>query len=300
MRAYMMLPILLSATLASAGRAKPQPPPPPGVDALELENGAILLEQPPSFDRGTADGSAYQLTDGRDKQGAWSSPEGAPIGAAFVWELDGRWRLDTLALSNKGVGEKDYPGVSTKTVELFTALGTGPWTSVGRYTVGRRAARELALPPGTFATRVRIVVLENHGNAMYTELSEASLLGERVISNPSVKLDGNFALERGPIRFAQHGDHVSGCFIGDDGKTVFVTGSMQGRVAHVMWREEDGAHTAAFAMSASGDRVYGVTGHGTAFDDELAGLRVSKDRGAACEPTEAPLPVAGPTTTSAI
>src|SRR5678815_5878503 len=87
-------------------------------DALDFNNGAMLIEESGSYGSGTSAWAAWRLTDGSETDG-WATPQGKPAGSTFFWELDSTWRLDTLGLSTKNLQEAGYPGVSARKVELF-------------------------------------------------------------------------------------------------------------------------------------------------------------------------------------
>ena len=116
MQRTLLLVILLAAPAALAAPAE-------RLDALDFDNGALLVEASPSYAAGTSNWSAWGLADGGDA--GWCSAKDKPKGNTFVWELDGPWRLDAFAVSTKGMQEDGYPGISAKTVELWGAPAKG-------------------------------------------------------------------------------------------------------------------------------------------------------------------------------
>jgi hypothetical protein len=62
------------------------------LDALDFDNGAILVSETGSYGSGIGAWSAWHLTDG-DEEVGWCSPQGSPVGATFVWDLDTAWDL---------------------------------------------------------------------------------------------------------------------------------------------------------------------------------------------------------------
>ena len=262
--------------------------PPPSaerLDALDFDNGAQLVERSPSFSTGVGGWTAWALSDGDDAVG-WCSPEGKPLGASYVWELDGTWRLDALGLSTVNAQESGYPGISAKTVELLVAAAQGPYRSLGKFSVGKLERREQKLPPGTQAARVKLVIVANHGHAAFTELSEVDLFGARVAPGPAVKVEGAFQTNYGPLRFVQEGSEVYGCYDFVDGARG--GGSLSGRVARVTWQEPQGEATsqgtATFSLSASGDRIEGVWYRGGSLAGEWSGPKLPEGQGPRCVP----------------
>src|SRR6185503_869154 len=97
-------------------------------------------------------------------------------------------------------------------------------------TVGKGERKEIPLPGKPVAARVKVVVVDNHGNADFTEIAELDLFGERAAPPRTAKIEGDYAATYGALRFVQDGDEVYGCYDHDGG---VVWGSMVGRVARV-------------------------------------------------------------------
>jgi outer membrane protein OmpA-like peptidoglycan-associated protein len=255
------------------------------LDALDFDNGAFLLEQSESYS-GIWGWSAWGLTDGSDEKG-WCTPQGKPLGATYVWELDTTWHLDTLVLSTTNLQEERYPGISAKTIELSIAPMVGPWKSVGRFEVGKEERRSHPLPKNTQAARVKIVVVQNHGHAEFTELAEIDLLGGRAGLPPPRKIDGDYTTTYGPMRFVSDGDQVYGCYDWAPGGSL-VWGTITGRVARVTWRElhdvEVREGTATFSMPRKGDQIRGIWYESGALKGEWVGPRVRAADGPKCKP----------------
>lgn len=287
MRATSILFVPLIGIAASTALAGDAPPAAEPLDALDFDNGAFLIEQTESYGPRILRWSAWGLTDGSDESG-WCTVQGKPLGAAYAWELDTTWRLDTLALSTTHLQEERYPGISAKTVELFTATADGPWKSVGTFEVGKDERRSHPLPKNTEAARVKIVVVQNHGHAEYTELSEIDLLGVRVGPPPPRKIDGDYKTGFGPMRFVSSGDQVFGCYDWASGGSA-IWGTITGRVAHVTWREvhqdnqiKEG--TATFSTPRQGDRIRGIWFTDGAPSGEWMGPKVRPAEGPKCKP----------------
>lgn len=245
---------LLLVVLAAAPKAAPKPV----LDALDFDNGALLLSETGSYGTETGSWSAWRLTDG-DASLGWCSPEGKPLGGTFVWDLEGVWQLDTFVLSTENTEEASYPGVSAKSVELYLAEKPGDFKKVGAFTVGRLQKRSFPLK-GAKAKQVKLVVTGNHGNAEYTEIAELDLLGTRAVAPPVANIAGDYAATYGPMRFVQEGAEVFGCYDWGAVQTG-VWGSMSGRIARVTWFEDDEGSqkegTATFAVRDDG-HLWGV------------------------------------------
>jgi len=245
---------LLLVALSAAPKAAPKP----ALDALDFDNGALLLSETGSYGSETSSWSAWRLTDG-DAELGWCSPEGKPLGGTFVWDLDGLWQLDTFVVSTEHTEESSYPGVSAKSVELYLAEKPGDFKKVGAFTIGKQQKKAFPLK-GARAKQVKLVVTGNHGNAEYTEIAEIDLLGTRSGAVPTANIAGDYATTYGPMRFVQEGDEVFGCYDWSSAQAV-VWGSMTGRIARVTWYEADEENkrdgTATFAVRDDG-QLWGV------------------------------------------
>ena len=227
--------------------------------------------------------AAWRLTDGSETHG-WCSPQGKPKGLAFAWELDTTWLLEKLVLSTRNMQESSYPGVSAKLVEVLISTADGPWKSVGKFAVGKEERREHSLPAGTSAARVKLVVLDNHGNADLTELAEVELLGQRTAAAPLRKFGGDYQTNYGPIRLTQEGDQVYGCYDDSNG-AAYLWGTATGRVVQLSWSQPDRREgTATFAVTRDERRLWGIWFEGGVLRGEWSGPRVPPNQGPKCTP----------------
>ena len=278
-----VLVAVVAAAAANAHAAAPE-----RQDALDFPNGALLVEDSGSYASGLGDWAAWRLTDGSEEHG-WCTPEGKPTGRAFVWELDTAWRLDTFAISTHNLQESGYPGISAKTVELLVSGDTGAWKSLGKFEVGKDERREFPLPKSTQASRVKLVVLANHGNAQYTEIAEVDVFGERVKPTPTRTIAGDYSTTYGPLRFIQDGEDIYGCYDWRPGSLIW--GTINGRVAQVTWSEPREDHVeqgpATFAVTGGGKQIWGVWYNASgSLGGEWTGPRVPASEGPKCQPAK--------------
>jgi outer membrane protein OmpA-like peptidoglycan-associated protein len=265
----MLHALTLAALVAAAPAPGPAAPGPERQNALALENGAVLTADGGSYASGVTEWAAYNLTNGDEKTG-WCSPQGKPTGAAFDWELDTTWKLDTLAVSNRNMQDDSYAGISVRTVELWLDDGKG-FSRVGSYDLPKGTRKEFPLPAGSRARKARLVVTANHGNKEYTEVAEVELLGERAAPVERPGVAGDFTTSYGLMRMAVDGDTVYGCYDYVAGAAVW--GTLDGRNARVTWAEprDDGTlrqGKATFVVSQGGKRLNGVWYE----DGQLAGV----------------------------
>lgn len=275
-----MLTLALTVVLAAPPKADP-------VDALDFDQGTLLLEESGSYGSGVSGWSAWQLADGNPELG-WCSPDSVLTGR-FTWQFDATWKLDTLVLDNTSSQENGYPGISAKGVELWLRAPGKDFVRVATVTAlqGKKASFPLK---GLLATEARLVVTGNYGHPQFTELAEVDLLGTRVTPSPAGSLTGLFDTTYGPMQFVQDGANVFGCY--DFGGVTYLYGSMTGRVARLTWVEEPGDGTegnngsATFAVKDDGS-FWGIYFYSSS--GEVAGLWEGK-RGTtapACKPRKA-------------
>jgi len=274
--------IALAAALVAAPKAEE---PVERLDALDFDNGAILVSETGSYGSGIGAWSAWHLTDGNEEVG-WCSPQGKPTGSTFVWDLDTVWEVKAFAVSTRNMQESGYPGISAGSVELWLADG-GAWKKAGSFQVGKLARKEFPLPAGTRAKQVKLVVTGNHGNAEYTEIAEIDLIGTRAAPAAPARIAGSYRTNYGPMRFVQEGDEVYGCYDWASTRSD-VWGTVSGRNARVTWLEEsDGSirqGTATFAVTEDGKEIWGVWYEGGSLSGEWAGPRVNEVDGPRCTP----------------
>ena len=122
------------------------------LDALDFDNGTILLSETGSYGSGIGAWSAWHLTDG-DEEVGWCSSQGSPIGATFVWDLDTVWDLEAFAVSTRNMQEGvEYPGISAKSVDLWLGEG-GSWRKAGTFRSGSSSARSTRCRPAAARSR---------------------------------------------------------------------------------------------------------------------------------------------------
>jgi outer membrane protein OmpA-like peptidoglycan-associated protein len=224
---------MLCVHLATALVLSAPPPKPEPVDALDFDQGTLLIEDSGSYGSGLGGWSAWRLADG-DPGVGWCSPRDTVTGR-FTWQFDGTWKLDTLVLDNTSNEEGGYPGISAKGVELWLKAPGKDFEKVAVVVVPQ--SKKVSFPlKGKLATAARLVVTGNYGNAEYTELAEVDLLGTRVTPASTRTLSGLYSSNWGPMRFVQEGSNVYGCY--DWNGVTYFFGSVSGPIARLSWVDE--------------------------------------------------------------
>jgi len=80
---------IFSWLLFAAAAAAPTPAAtaPAALDALDFDNGTLLVHDSGSYGSDVASWSAWRLSDGSPQ--GWCSPQNSPNGGSFEWQLEG-------------------------------------------------------------------------------------------------------------------------------------------------------------------------------------------------------------------
>lgn len=226
---------------------------------LALSQGAVLLTAPSTY--GDKWWPLY-IMDGTARSG-WASAKGQTRNHAFVIELAQRYSLRSLAIDNTGTDEKDYPGVSARTIELWTStVANGGFTKAATFEAMQGGRREFTLPAPVEAQWVKLVVVDNWSNADYTELMEAEAFGDPVGPPPARQpIAGVFDTNYNALRLAQTGNTILGCYVWNGG-AGFISGASDGRTINATWDEPRGGSgrrgVVTMILNAQGNFVNGI------------------------------------------
>lgn len=239
------------AAIALPGPARAQEAGADG-DLLDLASGSLVLEYSGQYDETWA---AMMLIDATTEYG-WASPENDPYPHHFVLELPRRHRLDTLTLSNRGAEDGSYPGISARHVEVLASVEgpDGPWREVATVEVPQGDRARAALPAGTEARWLKLVVRDNWGHDSYTELMEVGAAGEPVGEPPETPpLEGVYDTNYDLLEIHRAGTRIAGCYEWNEGH---LNGSTDGRVARFQWVENEGRQSGTAIMVLASDGSY--------------------------------------------
>lgn len=248
--------LFLLLALGAAPTARPE-----AVDLLDFDRGTVLVSAPPSYGSGVSNWSPFSLSDGSHKAG-WCSAQGKPGPAEFVYELEQDAEPRTLRIVNTGVQEDGYPGISARTISLWTAGANGSYEKLGTFEAPKGGEGEFPVSSASPVRRVKVVVENNWGHAEFTEIMEIDLLGRKVGSMPSSDVSGEYySSQWSGLRMKQTGARVDGCY---DYRNGVFSGEIEGRVARVAWTEteDDGSSkrrgTATFVVAPDRSIVRGI------------------------------------------
>lgn len=232
--------------------------PPPQKNAqkniLTVSEGAVLLNAAPQYG---ADWASYTAFDGNDSHG-WCSKSGATKNNEFLLELSQKYRLTGVAVDNRKCQEGSrYPGISSKTIQIWgsnTSAKDG-FSKLATIQAGKGVRKEFPLSGD--AQWLKLVVVDNWGNAEYTEMMELEVYGTAVTPVKEVSFTGVYETAYGCMKLNQKAGLISGCYSWNGNNLIF--GAVQKRVFHAQW--DQGAKdrgAAIFAMTEDGKNLAGV------------------------------------------
>src|SRR5581483_11536172 len=257
-------------------------PPQDADNILTLTAGTVLLTNSAEYN---STWSVWNLTDGRADTG-WSSVTDHATNNVFEFELAQRYRLRSIAIDETQTEESNYPGISARGIEIWTALNPGEYAKVAAFEAPQGGRREFTLAANTEARWLKIVQTSNWGHAQYTEIMELEAHGDPVGPPQASQISGDYDTQYGHLRLVQNGSTVVGCY-GDRGATL--TGSTDGRILNLEWFEPYNArnHGAALmVLTARGDRLLGAWYYEGELYGDWSGTRTQADPGACKLPNE--------------
>ena len=223
-------------------------------DLLSLGSGAVMLSY--SDEHSTdwkAEWSAIALLDDTGAMG-WASRRSAAFPHWFVVELAALSRLESVTLDNRGVQEREYPGISARRV-VVKASRSGPdrnLAPIAEIEVPRNGVTTFDFEEPVEARWLRIEIVSNWGNSDWTELMELTAMGELIEPVEAEELTGVFDTSYGPTAIRVNGSAASGCY---DGGKSRLFGDISGRASRLEWRNESdrGAGESGAAILVAGD-----------------------------------------------
>ncbi len=262
----------LVALFAGAGVATGQ-----AVNLLALGEGALPVVEPPSSDSGWL---PLNVLDDAPSSG-WCSQKGQTANNVFVFELA---TLATLTAFEFDTAGADGPGRSAKnvTVEVSAAL-KGPFQKALEAALEERQDgqrfKASATPAGRF---VRLTIVNNHGDADWTELMGFRGFGAKPPAQPVGTISGTYRTNWNDFHLRQQGTALIGCYEFRDG---LFEGTVEGRVMKMTWSQTGDPRRgpAVFVFAPDGRSFRGYwwreTDKGRPVDGDWTGTRVSDEVG---------------------
>lgn len=238
-------------------------------NVLNFSEGALALSATSRFD---AKWDPLYLIDGNNQTG-WRSAEGKTKKNEIVIELALSSRIEEVVLDSTGGQEKDFPGCSAKTFELWTSRKSAQkgFSRVLTAKAAQSARNVYQLPRSNTCRWVKLVIKDNWGNASFTQLMEFGAYGRPLGKKPKLSpLDGVYGTNLGAFRIKQRQSSLMGCY---DGKAGRVHGKVRNQFLYLQWEEPD-ARSGTAILVPSADR--GILGGFRYEDGKPAGAWMGK------------------------
>lgn len=246
MIALLVVPILAVHLLAPAAL----PSPPEEINLLALHEGTLPVVVPEHYGGWVPEA----LLDENPASG-WACPEGQVAGNVFVFEMPTeatlhRFEFDTAAIDEEGAGAREV------TVEVSAVSATQGFAEVLRVALAAKADRQRFPAVRRMPARwVRLTIHSNHGNESWTELFSFRGFGPRPAPPPFPPISGTYETSYSAFHVRQQGSALAGCYEYNEG---LLTGSIEGRVMKLTWREgtSEGPAVMVFAPDGSSFRGF--------------------------------------------
>lgn len=260
---------VLFLALAAAGAS------PEEASLLALGEGALPVVLPPSY----SGWPAVNLLDSAPSSG-WACESGRTANNAFVFELAApatltAFEFDTNSIDGDGRGAKDV------TVEISSAASAGYQKVVAATLQDRKDGQRFAASALVAGRFVRLTILNNHGDAEWTELMGFRGYGAKTSPAPVGGISGTYGTNWHDFHLRQQGTALSGCYEYAQGT---FDGTIDGRVMKLTWTQAGNDRgPAVFVFAPDGKSFRGYWWHdtdkGRPVDGDWEGTRRSEQVG---------------------
>lgn len=218
---------------------------------LALGKGALPTSEPPSYHGWPA---VHLLDD--DPESGWACEEGRTTGNVFVFELAvpatfAAFEFDTAGIDGDGRGARQV------TVEVSPTAGDAGFQQVLSASLAdQRDGQRFATQRQVEGSWVRLTLVDNHGDAEWTELMSFRGYGKQGAAPVVGNLSGTYHTNYNDFHLRQQGTALIGCYEYQQG--IF-EGAVEGRVVKLTWNEENsdsGPAVFVFAPDGSSFRGY--------------------------------------------
>lgn len=200
---------------------------------LGFSAGVVVAVEPKTY------GGAWTIVSILDDDPAtgWASPAGELGPHAVVLELPAvttiaRFEFDARSVDGAARGAKD---VTVEVSDQGPEAGFRQVLKVSLKSAEDGQGFPVAAP---IAGRwVRLTIVNNHGDAQYTELMGFRGMGTSQPAPPLADVSGTYETNYSLFRIRQQGSALIGCYEHDEG---LLEGTVEGRVMRLTWRENGG------------------------------------------------------------
>jgi outer membrane protein OmpA-like peptidoglycan-associated protein len=220
--------------------------------------GALVVQAPPSYSD-SGNWAPESLLDELPGTG-WATKEGDLTPKVFVFEMADKSTITSVAFDT---AQTENPGRAAKDVKMeISDSEDGGFTVIATQSLAQaKDHQKFTLKSPATGRYLRLTVLNNWGDAQYTEimnvLAYGKPLGKRVLPDNT----GTFASSYGNFRMEQTGSAVNGCYEHNNG--LIENGGFEGRVLRFTWTEGamEGARSGGPAMLIFSDDGQSFTGY---------------------------------------
>jgi outer membrane protein OmpA-like peptidoglycan-associated protein len=203
---------------------------------------------------------------------AWASAQGKVRNNAMVFEMVAPATFDAFEFDCTGLDGKGR-GANKVSVEVSSTSKDAGFEGVLQASlVEGKAGQRFAASKKLEGRWVRLTVIDNHGDPKYAELGSFRGYGRRsAAATPSIPpISGTFKTNFKDFHVLQQGTAISGCYEYASG---LFEGTIEGRVAKLTWKENDGAKggPAVFLFSPDGKSFTGYFWYTSDKGREIAG-----------------------------
>lgn len=258
---------------------------------LLMKNGGVILAHTGQYDK---EFPVNAMIEG-NLLNYWASGKPGPKGwtpQSFVIELDREYELSRLAVDNREIDEKAYPGVSARKLRFSasTESSQSGWQPVSLMEAAQFGRKEEILDKPVRARWLKIEILSNYGNKSYTEINELEAYGKPVGDEPHyIDPNGVYRTNYQLLKLQVDGSRVTGCYELDKG---YVHGTTNGRVFDIEWIEHKGEERGrALLVLSSGGFLNGLWYHEGIMKGPWFGNKLQGQHTIDCDPVSAAIGV---------
>jgi outer membrane protein OmpA-like peptidoglycan-associated protein len=196
--------------------------------------GALVVEAPPSYSD-TGNWSPESLLDELPNTG-WATKTADLTPKVFVFEMAERSAITSVAFDT---AQTENPGRAAKDVKVeISEREDGGFAAVATPSLAQaKDHQKFVLKIPATGRYVRLTVLNNWGDAKYTEIMNFFAYGKPLGKRSLPDNTGTFASSYGNFRMQQSGSAVNGCYEHNNG--LIENGGFEGRVLRFTWTEGD-------------------------------------------------------------
>jgi len=244
---------------------------------LALGEGALPVIEAPSY----GGWLPVNLIDDAPGSG-WACPEGKIANNAFVFEMVAPATISAFEFDTGGI-DGDGRGAKDVVVEMSAVSKDAGFEQVLQASLAdRKDGQRFAASKSVQGSWVRLTIVNNHGDAAYTELMGFRGYGVKLATQPMGAISGTYQTSYNNFHIRQQGTAIMGCYEHDEG---LFSGTVEGRVAKLTWTQGGGkSHgPALFVFMPDGKSFRGYWWYDTdknkAVDGEWSGTRISAEVG---------------------